>query len=946
MRRLTKVRPIALHHPLNTYSGIIRRTSLLAIASGILICMASQANAVTMPTQGQNNAPFTTQRLSCFDPGNNSSGTGQADDSTGRNTVYGSCPNTSIRPQGIPHRTTEAISLISEWNPALYAHLVDKDGHWWSSPYSRGTPGNYALVSAFVGDDQPCNDASRPGCRRINGAHPQVSTTRQPATFEERACLNRIKMMQASAQTIMNAALYPMNYEEVKHIAWEEGLSSPAARMSPQAHCQTFTKVPDPEAEYDWGSYVASAYDKTLVDPSTQMSAKLAPLHEPKRNTLLSYFVGNAQAALTAGKTDEPMFPANLEGGSYQGRSQQIKQVSNINVPLMGSNGNGGKEALFDVTHPFSPRWDFRDNERDWGSPKGALYSKNEKDNVVCADLAKPGNNRTKVDILSFRRNAFVPEMNKRIELNQQCYRNTGPYSNPCCLRTGGLFPKCIPQPCWKCFGLFGKTETPPCSTSWSQESDRTILTIYRPTKGFRKLPCGESAPSLCEKLRAPYRMANMVKIRRSQCGSPKSELDVNPDGSCASPGEGMHFTSYFGNHMPYPIQHDTGAPIRDIFGPANQQHPLDYAGQYASIVGVGRPRISGGGNLASIWKQPDHASDIANSLTPISTAHAAAGGGGAPSNSTHDERCKYGGWGAEDKCMGMEFATPGAPASNGRSADPTTAWSEYLNYVATGIRKYNMNCVMQQHKAFAPLDAVSKALARCGAATFQRQVCTRRNQDGSSTACTGDAQPGDYWENRPMTWPLAYRGQTCSANQLKEDMKLPLNQRICFPYFGAREEPNISRGLDNAKPGCIIIMPTGGVGDARGDGGANSSESDSKKPLMPTVSCIISAQNNASNSNCASKGNCHLIVSTADDGQYPDVCGNTAYSGEPMNRTIYKPGMLPESIGNELMDIQRQNKVTNPTKYCENPQFGYCELEGWNDVMVYCPNDDVRGAE
>jgi len=932
------------------------------LVASIFFFHASIAHAALMSdTKQEFDGQHVTQDLRCKPATAGTSATKKddpANDATKDCMVYGLQPPIGFK---MPYKITESTSF-SDWNLNAWTPLVDENNHLWSSPYSRGQ-NNYAQRSAFIGDDPPCNSGNGEECRRMNAAYPQIETETPPETQADKACLNRIKLAQANMQTIMSAALYPVNNEEVKHIAWEEGLAHPAARMSPENHCQTYKKTYDPIAEYQPGCYTETAYRKALLDPTYKIECDAKGGTRPSGPRT----VATRDGAQSKTELDEPRLPVKnyqQQPPFTEAKAQQAKNYTNINVGIAGTNTRMGKENVFDVFDPFSPRFDYYSNERDLLSPLGELYSFWDDDNVVCADLPEPastGNQvkkcgvgpnakdgRVKVDILSFRWDAFVPKMKRRISLNRDCYNNVDFPSWPCCLPVG---PLCIPQECWVCFGFHvgEQVKTPPCSTSYSQEEDLSILPIYIPTKGWRKMPCGESAPSLCEKLRRPYRMNNMLLIRRSECGNPKSRLDVNPDGTCAPRPEGMCHTDYTTCHMPYPIQHDTGAAIHDDDGPAGSQDPMDFAGQYACLVGVGRSNMqasgSSSGGYAHLWKQEDTAADIANSITPIAPAYAAtsSGGSGEGSNQKADERCKNIGWGKETECLGMKFNGP--DSTKGPTADRATALTEFYSYVATGIRKYNINCVMQQQKAYAPLDSLSKALMACQSAVFDRETCTKKDENGKNVPCTGSGK-GEFTSLQRMTYPPAYRGQLCSPKQAEEDKKLPLEKRICAPYFGAKKEPKILTGLDEARPGCIVIMPTGGIGDGKGAGGADSGD---KLPLPPSAACIFEVNNKAGakgNSDCEKNKNCNVIVGAADDGFFPDICLNSSYLGEVQNRTIFKPGMMPESSGKAVESIEQKNKTKEVNRNCERGDLGTCELESWDNAIVYCPNDDLRDAE
>lgn len=921
--------------------------------------------------------------------GGSGSGSDPGDASTKNRRMYGPC---SVQPT--PHRSTPNTAPFSTLNPNAFVYLKNKSGSggggsgggsgsggsssgssggsggecggkedrvWQDAAYGRGTPGDAVTSKRPVGDDCPVNDNpdlsseyNTAGAKpRLNSARPMVKPQQEPQNREEEACVNRVKWDNAVNQTIMEAARFPYNKEDQRLIAWEDE-SKPSGKLSMKNHCQSLKMTYDPQEEYKAGDYLYTAYQKSLRDPNYRMtgsSTSTAFENEPGGN-MFAGVVSDALASPGEGDFDEPGI-TGLQ--NYRNQYPDRQDIKNIRTNQLAS---VPYEEITDVTHPWTPRWHYKNNERKEFSPKGAEYSKYEEDNVRCAGDADK--NKIKVDILEFRRPPFEKGINKRIGLNQQCFRDQ---IRACCTKKG-----CKPVPCWKCFGLDGKTDTPPCSTRHNQE-DLTVISAYTPLVPNRKLPCETSAASLCEKLRAPYRMVNKLKIRRAQKGHPKDRL---PNGS----PEGYSHSEYFGNRMPYPIQWDTGRPIQDT--PSTTQLPFDFAGQYAAIVGVGREKKGSGGSSSGSSStsnlEPITSDTLFANLFGIATpAYAqSSGSSGGATNQNKDERCMMGGWGKDAKCSGMNFKKP----------NPMTSWTELKAYQARTTQDYSIACLGQYHKLFAPGSAEGKALMRAGG-VYEREICSKRNSDGTSSECGGSSSGGsssssggsssssgggsggsnskEFWEKRQQQWPLAYRGRMCNKKDFDEDQKKDCKQRECFPFFGVKDGkcPELKTGLDEAKPGDMILMFAGGVkesdssGSSSGSSGSSGSSStgggDDNKPLMPTIAYVKSAHNQASTQNykpCSGDKNCHLIVESADDGQFPDACGNSFNWGAGLSRTLYKPGNMPESYKEKLKDIQQKNKVQNPSTNCVNPQFGACEYEDWDKAKVYRPTDDVRDKE
>ena len=173
---------------------------------------------------------------------------------------------------------------------------------------------------------------------------------------------------------------------------------------------------------------------------------------------------------------------------------------------------------------------------------------------------------------------------------------------------------------------------------------------------------------------------------------------------------------------------------------------------------------------------------------------------------------------------------------------------------------------------------------------------------------------------------------------------KEALKQFFGFNNFKGLQEGVVNSVLEGND--TFVIMPTGGIGDGKGAGGADSGD---KLPLPPSAACIFEVNNKAGakgNSDCEKNKNCNVIVGAADDGFFPDICLNSSYLGEVQNRTIFKPGMMPESSGKAVESIEQKNKTKEVNRNCERGDLGTCELESWDNAIVYCPNDDLRDAE
>lgn len=895
--------------------------------------------------------------------GSGSGGSDPGDASTKDRQMYGAC---GVKPT--PHYKTPLMAPFTSLNPNAYVYLKNKSGSnnggggqaggkedrvWQDAAYGRGTPGDAPTSKRVVGDDDPVNnnqDVSsqydEKGAKpRLNAARPMVEVQQEPKTAEEKACVNRVKWDNAVNQTIMESTRYPAQREDQRLVAWEDE-SKPGEKLSMKNHCQSLRMTYEADEEYKAGDYLYTAYQKTVRDPNYRMRGKSnSALNTEQGKNVFALLVPDAYAAAAAGQFDEP----GVNGlQKYKNQYPDRQDMKNLRINQYAP---VAYERINDPTHPWTPRWDYKNNERDEFSPKGAEYSKYPKDNVRAAATAT---NVVKVDILEFRRPPYEKGINKRIGEDQKCWRNQ---TKACCTRDG-----CKPVPCWKCFGLSGKTDTPPCSTRHDQE-DLKVLKVYQELVPGGKLPCGTSAATLSAELRKPYRMVNQLKIRRAQKGHPKDRL---PNGA----PEGYSHTEYFANRMPYPKEWDTGRSIQD--SPSTGQNPMDFAGQFSTLVGVGREKYAPGSNsgTSSAFYLPEEKGPVSllAELFGISSANAQSSGGSGnsdkPTNEKEDERCMMGGWGKDASCGGMSFKKP----------DPMTSWTELKAYQARTTSDYSISCIGRYEKLFAPGSAENKVLMRAGG-IYEREVCSKKGSDGTYTTCgsgSGGSSSGssgggsggggnskEFRENRQQTWPLAYRGRMCTKKEFDEDEKKDCKERTCFPFFGAQDGkcPELKKGLDEAKPGDIIMMFAGGAKEEDSSSGSGSSSSGgsggndgSKKPLMPTLAYVKSAHNQAStkdtNKPCSSDKNCNLIVETANDGQFPDACGNSFNWGANLSRVLYKKDNMPESYKQALKDVQQKNDVQNPVTDCSNPHFGACEFDDWDSVKVYRPSDDVRDKE
>ncbi|MFO0069401.1 MAG: hypothetical protein ACK529_04435, partial [Alphaproteobacteria bacterium] len=531
---------------------------------------------------------------------------------------------------------------------------------------------------------------------------------------------------------------------------------------------------------------------------------------------------------------------------------------------------------------PFSPRWDFKYNDRDHFSPMTVAYGGDLRNSVFCA--GDKNKKVLKVDVLSFRdeRINFTDNVTDRIAFNSSCSKNTGIQKNPCCgdIRvqyhplcpnqgppTFGKCPVCRAETCSKCFDM--SADEPPCSTTYNGNPDRKnirndYLSVdpglrplfdtygnFLPVHVLRSRPytrtaaCTPEEPDensdkmadMCREIRAPLVPINKLKMRyHDPAKLSESEL---PSGV----PEGLTFKEYFGSNMPYMRLLDTGRPIQK--SRSAEQDPMDNLGQYTAIVGVGKEAISGNANAK-------------------------------------DQRCLLGGWGGPSSFGGVSVDAP----------DPVTSWTELKLYQARTARKDGVYCIGRYDKVFKPESTEEKILSLAG---------------GDFNVLS--ALPGETKKTNisKVSWPLAWRGYL-----MEPDAKFR------FPNFSMPAK-GIYTGLDNAKPGDILILPENGSDAGR-------------PPGLARLAIVMDDSNNSAD--CETMGSCWVSVKVADDGNAPDICGTTDAMGQALTRTFFKPGYF-KSLNQEHF------QVTNSSTDCEDQNLQKCILNTWDKINVYRIRED-----
>ncbi len=815
--------------------------------------------------------------------------------------MFPACPS-----EPMPMRDTERLSFIKDFSPYLYDYARDPDDA--TRPYSgyiaRGTKGDPSQTFAAIGN-APVGVNRQKGC--VNQIDLSVGDT--PA---ERAKLIRLQLDNCANQFILNSAPYPFHKAGSNLICATADNAS--RRCTQEDLCQPLRMRTDPKQEYQANTYIKAAWKKLLQTPSYR-------------------------------KTEDAPNEPHLPDGITLSNPIEPSPATDSTITLSGIAATEYEEII-DPSHPFSPRWDYKYNERDYYSPKTSTYMSkfhNDSKAVYCAGNRgdsgdKTRDKNTKVDVLEFRREKFDKGTTNRINYNTACYNDRGsetvkmllpPYilgasaSTPQFLKmaAGAYCYKItrppIPQtpatagypgdaerlPCWQCYGLNGKVsdegkgQLPPCTTRYDSADQKMIskkgsAPVFPGGKNSYKREAVCTAnfaekktpmSTLCKDLRAPYVPLNKLKMRYH-----------NPEGTAADKGgpenlvlkggvqEGLWHKEYFEDHMPYPRLWDVGSSIQRTS--ATDQDPNDNFGQFTAIVGVGREGKVGSGE------------------------------------GTDDQRCMYGGWGGDVSIGRVNIQVP----------DPITSWTELKLYQAYTTRETNgIICLGRYEKAFKHRSPENQQLVAGGAVRtgIIRQKCALNDKNrttdcqsqeiGEETADGADDSSKD-WESLQYiqdNMPLAWRGYMGPRDASQSFAQLTGGKGLIT-------------GLDNAHCGDFILMPYGG--------GTEGDASTRGLPKLARVECPSGKKLPGQESAVRTLDGKHYIeVKEADNGKWPDVCGTTDVMGELKTRKLFKPGEMRKVVESEL-------KRLNWTTSCADTKLTECEMQPWSTLKLYRPVSDV----
>ncbi len=381
---------------------------------------------------------------------------------------------------------------------------------------------------------------------------------------------------------------------------------------------------------------------------------------------------------------------------------------------------------------------------------------------------------------------------------------------------------------------------------------------------------------ALCSALRAPFTPLNKLRMRYH---NPNEQDNIVLKEGVP---EGYSFHEYFKDddaskpaHMPYPRLWDTGRSIQKV--PSDVQAPNDDSGQWTTIVGIGHEATPGSAAAPTGERRADKEKAMR----------------------MKDQRCLYGGWGGNVSMGGASITLP----------DPIASWTELKLYQARTLRDSGISCLGRYEKTFKLGSNEEKAMFAFGGDPSQ-VIITRNKPDGSPQTITlqqwrtenpGKPAPTDLISQvERKAFPLAWRGYVSAYDESNK-----------FPNFPGAT-PELETGLDNARPGDILVMENGASGD-------NNNRS------LPRLAYVERVQKDE-----------YVYVFEADNGKWPDVCGTTDAFGELKSRYLYKPGKLPKTTKDDLERL-------GWTGDCSDSGLSECEARNWSDIKIYRPTTDVR---
>ena len=708
-----------------------------------------------------------------------------------------------------------------------------------------------------------------------------------------------------------------------------------------------------------WG-YLRLAYDNVLnrdyfptggvsqdtegTNPVRNTGANLIGKPELMSNDPSKIIQASQKWVNSAKQYGDPFNPAMPGGNNYAASDTPIGVLTTIN-----NLADRPFERIWDPTHPFSPRWDWKGTDRDY-SEKANFSGTNDPKvlsnfvqgidyiitpNVVPAqifasdddlpgyDLNDGGTCTVRcgavpVDILTFRKEGFDKCMTCRINANKKCFWSevanmqvplipipTGGFKYRGISRTEAITHTLsntrpvagIPWPLWGSTKYACKTtydqnnQWPVCSTKYDFAKDNVPGHCSQCVALSGDTDANGGVRKCCDNLAKALAGINTLKIRNTR---QNPALEPVP--------EGYRFSDYF----TAPSQSKLVGGVQQPAIPARVVH-MPYMRWWDTGT------AAGGTTDAAMNNNPNCDLGSYDVLVGVGT-DGNKGANGA-------KYCRLGGNG-----NATNYSCYDLP----HNVDALTSWQELKQYQARAMRDLSLFCLPQYEKMYKMTSMEDGALYSAGG-TYPR--VEQNPKDGQIRTLV-------------KPFPIPWRGY------LSDNAP---NDR--FPNFnGGAAEGQTLVGLDNAKTGDIIYMTYDDVAPATPG-----------VQLNPFIAVVF-------DTNLAGKCDDHIEVYMINNGKIPDVCGNTDEYGRGQPRKIYK-SHLPADVYEKLYQAGEQAMICDPqanneTNYtvtvgitglddgaglgfsadgdCKDPKMGVCMFDAdvtrpktdiWNRVRIYRPN-------
>ena len=517
---------------------------------------------------------------------------------------------------------------------------------------------------------------------------------------------------------------------------------------------------------------------------------------------------------------------------------------------------------------------------------------------------------------------------------------------------------------------LFGKGRLAGALNGFSAKANCVVPPIDFPAPTSKY-----NMTKLCSALRRPYTQINKLKMRYDYHTGDQNKDDAEKKNNVLTDGvmEGLRFKDYFSNHMPYPRMWDSGNSLTYSAGDRNFQPPLDTAGQYTTIVGVGRE------SAAEILGKNSAGHDL-------STVHP-------------DERCLVGGWGGTGlsgvfnlKGVALDTSDLGSATRTLISLpDPITSWTELKLYQARALRNLGLSCIPRYEKAFKQGGTEALTLLKSGG-EWSRVVVSKCDKNGKNCSylsgksyleqlAGGSVDRSTYSivaQAKSEGWGNAWRGYIAASDadtNGKDD-----NPKTRFPNLGQSAglfnttlSPQIGLtpqaasvfvpdyndmlvqdvSLDRAQKGDIILLPRGGDPLLNPQNANKDMNTLISKALngefnsgLPKLAFVVDVNlpkkdKKAGETDCTDTDDCFVKVLEADNGKWPDVCGTTDTWGMFQMRYYYKPG----ENGGAIKNAKDTYTKLGWTYDCVDTHLQRCEFSPWYISKLYRIRNDIRSG-